>query len=865
MEGGGGEFFHSEGLVERHYTYSGSAPWPSTIQEKEAGPEGGLLDTVLHTIQRDSLGRPVRDTGSDGSVMITRYDRTGGAIGWETGAGTSWGVSLDSAGKVVRELRPSGRGESRFGYDLDGRLLVEERTYSGGSWKTQNTYDGSGRLLSVIHPDSTQESWTYAPDDVPLTWTTRDGVTLTYGYDDANRVTSVTPSAASEVSVRLDGGDSFAYDPLSRLLSAQRATPDQRVRYQDWDLGGRPAQEIVGNREPLKHTYDVFDNPLQTQLPGGSLQSAGGVAGWSRTFDTLDRVTTVGPLGSGAQASGAAWTWGGAARLYQMTTVGGRGSQVRFGYHSGPGPASSATPAPWQLGALEWGKSGGPSWGQFETGWRQNDGAKVSRPTVGSPFAGLDWSYGYDAGVRLTSAGGNLDSWSFGYGQGDERTTEQREQTGELTPFGTGANGRITTRGGVGYTYDLSGRRTQDDRFSYVWDWRGQLVEVNVKESWPDEDGDGEADRSPFAGHRVLYNYDAAERLLSREHRGVKPAGGTDADRPFVDSREYIWDGETLSTEVSWTSPDRTAARWRKTYVPGANGLDDSAQVLVEIAGQTHLYTYLRDEMGTVVGIVAEEEAPPTESKPAAPVRYLYTPYGEAHVESGPELRRAHFDSSLTTANGIEQTVGDLHAATPGAMVLDWSLQIEAASVAHNLIIEKLESGTGWVELGLSDAVVAAEEAEGELGRVVAMPISGWQASTSYRVRIKPDLRDILDRPFGRTESLEFRVPDPPAEASAPVEPPVFDKKIPVRYASWAAAWNDVGGRFPGGQNALFQGLYTDNVTGLSYARARWYDARNAAWLSEDPMGNADSPSLYAFVAYAPTMGTDPLGLLCVT
>ncbi|MCP4897523.1 MAG: hypothetical protein GY906_11175, partial [bacterium] len=35
-------------------------------------------------------------------------------------------------------------------------------------------------------------------------------------------------------------------------------------------------------------------------------------------------------------------------------------------------------------------------------------------------------------------------------------------------------------------------------------------------------------------------------------------------------------------------------------------------------------------------------------------------------------------------------------------------------------------------------------------------------------------------------------------------------------------------GRFPGGQNLLFQGLWTDPVTGLSYARNRWYDARNA-------------------------------------
>jgi len=57
------------------------------------------------------------------------------------------------------------------------------------------------------------------------------------------------------------------------------------------------------------------------------------------------------------------------------------------------------------------------------------------------------------------------------------------------------------------------------------------------------------------------------------------------------------------------------------------------------------------------------------------------------------------------------------------------------------------------------------------------------------------------------------------------------------------------------------KGLWTDPVTGMSYARARWYDARNAHWLSEDPLGAVDSTNLYAFVGWQPNMGVDPLGL----
>jgi len=59
----------------------------------------------------------------------------------------------------------------------------------------------------------------------------------------------------------------------------------------------------------------------------------------------------------------------------------------------------------------------------------------------------------------------------------------------------------------------------------------------------------------------------------------------------------------------------------------------------------------------------------------------------------------------------------------------------------------------------------------------------------------------------------------------------------------------------------LFQGLWTDPVTGIAYARNRWYDARTASWLSEDPLGAVDSPNLYAFVGWRPHVGTDPMGL----
>src|SRR5690606_27213737 len=148
---------------------------------------------------------------------------------------------FDALGRVVREIRPQGRGETRFGYDLDGRLLVEERDHSGGTWRTENSYDASGRRVGRTHPDGTVERWSYRPDDVVASWTTRDGVVVSYTYDAANRLLAAVPEAADdgdgdgggdgepEISVVLDAGDRFEYDALSRLLSASRGSEAQRV------------------------------------------------------------------------------------------------------------------------------------------------------------------------------------------------------------------------------------------------------------------------------------------------------------------------------------------------------------------------------------------------------------------------------------------------------------------------------------------------------------------------------------------------------------------------------------------------------------------------------------------------------------
>ena len=449
-----------------------------------------------------------------------------------------------------------------------------------------------------------------------------------------------------------------------------------------------------------------------------------------------------------------------------------------------------------------------------------------------------------------------------------------RESVGEVADFDHGPDGRITTRNGSIFAYDAVGRRTEDDRFLYLWNWRGQLHTLTVKDTWPDDE------ITPFAGHQLLYDYDAVGRLTFRTHRGELPEGETDDSlRPFLGKRTYVWEDQSLLAEIESGDPAATEIRWRKTYIPGAYGLDDAMQVAVEVLNVpvgavqgNHLYTYLRDELGTVIAIVAEDEGTDA-TNPPVPVRYLYTPFGQVHAEVGPELRRVRFRSALTqvetsTAGLVDQTIADSGTHAPGALRILWTLPLDEASLASGLVVERSDAPGHWVALPVADLALGRPPllpGETSSGRnpaeLLVMLRNGWTRGTSYRVRLLTDLQDQTGRSFASEETLEWSFPD--SQSTSTHLEPLFSRQFPLRFESYEAASDTVGGRFPGGQSCLWQGAWVDPVSGLSYHRARWYDPRNASWLSEDPMLDVDSPNLYAPFGWQPHMGKDPLGLAC--
>jgi RHS repeat-associated protein len=186
-------------------------------------------------------------------------------------------------------------------------------------------------------------------------------------------------------------------------------------------------------------------------------------------------------------------------------------------------------------------------------------------------------------------------------------------------------------------------------------------------------------------------------------------------------------------------------------------------------------------------------------------------------------------------------------------------MPLDPASFETGVLVEPWDPAVGDY-VSAEPGTVAIGRDPDEPTRLVVFPAVCWVPDARWRITLLPTLTDVFQRPIQL----------PPGEAEGVValvtveaEGPTLDVPHSFRFEfdSATAAADTFNGELPGGIGGLFQGLWTDPVTGLAYARARWYDARNASWLSEDPLLDVDSPNLYAFVGWGPHVGTDPMGL----
>lgn len=852
---------------EERFSYATGSPFANGVQEGEVATGascGSFVPTQASSVTRDHDGRPLIETSDDGTVTTYSWDEEGKPLVVRQGSEHQI-LTWDSASRLVRVDRATGRGHTLFRYDLDGRLLERRDVLGSGEAETTvSHYDAAGRLVDTLLPDGAVETYEHDADGEVKRIVRSDGVALDVTRDAANLPQTVIPSPSgigAPSRALLDGGLRYHYDPLGRLLRTERLAGPVApasgvgVEMQDLDLAGRPRFEKVGERLPIERTYDLFGRALETTLPSGSL--------FRSTWDTCTPrlVSATGP------GLGAFWAWTG-GRLLGITTGGPRKIAHRYGWAGGPGAqipgappeadrgrlatlthgtAGSSDPladAGHPLGSPE--APGSAPWGQLAYGYSAQAGHKLGREVSAlsaNLHASLGWAYQPDAAGRLMQAysgRGNREGaspvlasdaaigFSYTYGKGDQLLTETRTgASGRHLLITQGPEGRpdslaVDAAPAVPIAYD-SGRRTEDDRHLYEWYWHGLLARVAVKPG------------QPRAGESVTYSYDGLGRLYARERKGP--------DGQLQDRREYVFDGERLVEETSYADQSPTSLRWRKTWLPGPGG---AVQVRIEryLPGSatpldTRFHALLRDEQGSVVALLDEGAAG---AAPPLLTRYLYTPFGQAHAESGPELRTARFDSAATSLPGAAQSPAPGHI--PGALRLHYSLSLDPASL-NGLVLEKRLTDGSWGALLASELARGAGESDGE---ALLLPLSGWEEEATYRLRITT-LRDAYGR-IAQAEALELAIPAPPPPGQISSGAFEYEKTFPVAFSTPDALLAD--------SPLLFHGLYHDDLTGLAWTPGRWYDAATASWLSRDE--GSDGASAYAFGQGRPHELVDPTG-----
>ena len=304
----------------------------SEVEEPTTTQHPNLADRRWVTVF-DAGGLPVEER-QPGGVTVTRGFNQAGWLTSESGSGTgvtsaSRSFGYDLAGYRTSASHPSGT----IGFDYDDRGLLVETTGPAGSatfaydpagYMTQRidgagttgfTWTDRGELATLSDPitgitisyawdDASQlTTVTYGATNPPkrtLTWddlgrldtdTLEDAsqatlVAFDYGYDDSGNVTSVDIDLGGN---SLDGLHQYGYDHADRLTSWE--DPSQTTITYTWDKAGN--RTAAGSDS---FTFDernrLISSPdgTHTHTPRGTLDAIGSV---DYDFDALGRLNSV--------------------------------------------------------------------------------------------------------------------------------------------------------------------------------------------------------------------------------------------------------------------------------------------------------------------------------------------------------------------------------------------------------------------------------------------------------------------------------------------------------------------------------------------------------------------------------------------
>ena len=254
--------YDEDGQLKKIERSNGTTP---VITQTSYSPSGKPLTVTdargnVTTFAHDLLDRVKTVTDAENRVTTTVYD----ALGRPSQV---LNTAIQATPLVQRAYTPNGQLASLT--DARGKIT----TYA---------YDGFDRLKTTTYPLGSTEILTYDADSNILTRKTRTGDTISYAYDTLNRlVTKCLPTASPLCPVSLPTV-SYTYDLAGRVLSVSDTSPSVVSVVP-------PAGSPGGVRYTTDYTYDQLNRMTGVTWDNAAVQTAPAAA--SVTFDhTYNKV-----------------------------------------------------------------------------------------------------------------------------------------------------------------------------------------------------------------------------------------------------------------------------------------------------------------------------------------------------------------------------------------------------------------------------------------------------------------------------------------------------------------------------------------------------------------------------------------------
>ena len=859
----------------------------SIEQLTSAGSQAGTVTVSTHATY-DAVDRQVTRQDDLGNTLSFGYDARNNIVFSTDAEQNLTTQQWDGLDRMVKSVRPEGI-EVDYGYDLSSRL----HTYTDAlAQQTTYDYDALNRRVKVTYPDGTAEVTSYDLGGNPQQVVDANGTRISQQYDAANRMTSRLAEGTGLAGATTEA---YAYDGLHRLVHAQSGNQSTDLTF---DSLSRRVQEVVGGK-PVTYGFDDAGNETAIGYPSGY--------GVARTFDALDRLAAVGKANGPTQSTLlASFGFRGPDLVASKTLANGVAGVRQF-------DAADRMVDDWFQRGIQ---SGTPQTVFRESlAWTPR-GLKSGEARADLGGAGL--LFAYDKAERLVQAvkspaplaavannqavspgalGGLPDASAYTYDTAQNLLARSEAANGiakaTALPLDASGRNRPGAVNGVALQWDKNGNLVQKGNLAFHYDFRNRLVDVT------DSGNSGAA-----IAH---YEYDAFNRRITKT---VGTAG-----------RLTVWQGWRPVEDYDTAGAGRLLQR--RTYGSGLDDiiyleadLDGSGNVaakswpLYDASGNVAMLTdgagkplerYEYTPYGAQKILVSS--TPPAVQQVRVVGGAVWVELSEA-VQPGPLSSNPTFGAATpvtlfdTTANKPFGSLAASQPVTTGDLALrrvvitgtaptgihtgdQVTLTIPAVALVDNFLnqpaqdyaltfawpagdavvadlaapaVQRLTLRQGSLELELTAepnlaAATAAIQLDGAalswtLGADHYTLTSTTQVSKgAHTLMVGTALTDVGGTPLAAAFSQGFTA------AQAQDSQTLFVAPDPQQSSASA-----VGNLFG------YQGLPRDQETGLIYFRNRYYDPELGRFITADPKGYVDGPSMYAFEEDDPANGSDPMG-----